>query len=154
MAGPIKGAPNWQDNAIELILDLEPSLFIASPRWEVSDKISKYVIKGDNEYFHRARAWERYYFDLALEKGCVMFWLPTEQQHKCDKVYWAMTGFELGIINARYGVDKSLRFCIGTDGGFSEFRTIQYDLSIDAPGKLIFSNLEDTCREAISLVDG
>ena len=42
LAGPIKGAPNWQDNAIELILDLEPSLFIASPRWEVSDKISKY----------------------------------------------------------------------------------------------------------------
>lgn len=46
LAGPIRGAPNWQDEAI-FILTRSPQITIASPRRGIRDKIAKYVLTGD-----------------------------------------------------------------------------------------------------------
>jgi hypothetical protein len=150
LAGPIKGAPNWQDEAAEIIFSKKPNTTIASPRWGIRDKIEKYVVIGIENYFQRTRAWERHYLEISSKNGAIMFWLPKEENHNCQKVYGAMTRLELGQWMTRYSFDKNVRFCVGSDG-FSEINTIAYDLSIDAPDISIKTSLEETCNEAIKL---
>ncbi len=151
LAGPIRGAPNWQDEAVEILFSKNENLTIASPRRGIRPEISRYIEKGDEEYFPRQRTWERHYLDLASKTGCILFWLPGEQEHKCEKVYGAMTRIELGQWMTNYRHDNSIRFCVGTDNKFSEIHTIVYDLELDAPTKKILGTLEQTCEEAIKL---
>jgi len=61
LAGPIMNAPLWQDRAIEFLFSQTDKVAVASPRREVNERFSKYILKGDETYFPRQRAWERYY---------------------------------------------------------------------------------------------
>lgn len=151
LAGPIRGAPNWQDKAVEFLLSQEPNLIVASPRRGIRNKIAPYIAKGDENHFSRQREWERYYLDIASKTGAIMFWLPGEKNHKCSKVYGATTRVELGQWMTAYRYDKSTRFCVGSDGNFHELRTIEYDLKMDAPEKEIKKTLNETCIEALRL---
>jgi len=151
LAGPIINAPNWQEDAIELLFSRDPNLVVASPRFRVSDRVSPYLLEGQEGHFPRARAWERHYLDIASKTGAVLFWLPGEGERSMDKVYGAMTRVELGQWMTNYLHDNSIRLCIGSDGNFPELSPIRYDLSLDAPNKIIFSSLEDTCNEAVRL---
>ena len=154
LAGPIRGAPNWQDDAACFILSKNPDILVASPRRGFRDRIAGYIIEGEQNYFPRQRAWERHYLDLASKKekkGAIMFWLPEEVEHSCGKAYGAMTRVEIGQCMTRYAYDKSVRFCVGSDGRFSELDTIAYDLSIDAPDKDIKKTLEEACNEALRI---
>jgi len=151
LAGPIENAPVWQDEAITYLLLENPEVVIASLRWEVSARIAPYLLSGDEHYFSRSRAWERHYLEIASKRGAIMFWLPQEETHSCQKSYGAMTRLELGQWITRYKFDQSVRFCIGSDGKFPELHTIQYDLQLDAPDKKIQPTLEETCREALRL---
>lgn len=151
LAGPIRSAPNWQDEAAIILFSLEPDLTVASPRFGIRDKIAKYIALGDESYFSRARAWERHYLNIASKNGAILFWLPSEEKHDCKKVYGAMTRVELGQWMTHYKYDPNVRFCIGTDGNFPEFGPIQYDLQQDAPKKDVKKTLEETCNEAVQL---
>jgi hypothetical protein len=151
LAGPIRSAPNWQDEAIKILFSQESDLIIASPRRGIRNEISKYVVCGNENYFPRQRAWERYYLDLASKTGAILFWLPRRKNIFTRKVYGAMTRIELGQWMTNYRNDNSVRFCIGTDGKFPEMNTIEYDLSLDAPDKKIFNSLEETCAEALRI---
>jgi hypothetical protein len=153
LAGPIRSAPNWQDEAINILISKNPSLTIASPRRGIRESIANYVIKGDENYFPRQRAWERHYLDLASKTGAILFWLPKEEEHKCEKVYGAMTRVEIGQWMTNYKYDNSLGFCVGSDGKFPELHTIEYDLQLDAPDKIINGSLEATCEEALRIVN-
>ena len=151
LAGPIRSAPNWQDEAIDFLLSQNSDLIIASPRRGVRDKIAHYIVEGDESYFSRQRAWERHYLDIASKTGAILFWLPGEAEHNCEKVYGAMTRVEIGQWITNYRHNHSVRFCVGSDGKFPEMHTIDFDLQIDAPDKKIFSSLEETCVEAVRL---
>ncbi len=151
LAGPIRSAPNWQDKAIEFLFSQNSNLVIVSPRRGIRDKIAPYIISGDENYFPRQRAWERHYLEIASRTGAILFWLPREEEHNCEKVYGAMTRLEIGQWMTRYKFDKNVRFCVGSDGKFPELNTIEYDLKLDAPDKDIKKTLEETCLEAIAL---
>lgn len=151
LAGPIRSAPNWQDDAIELLLSKDDDILVASPRRGIRDCIAPYVVQDSEEYFPRQRAWERHYLEYAARNGAIMFWLPGEDEHNCAKPYGAMTRLELGQWMTRYRNDSSVRFCVGSDDQFSELDTIRYDLSVDAPDKDIKTTLEETCYEALRL---
>ena len=153
LAGPIKGAPKWHDEAIEFLLSHNPDLTIASPQKEIKQNLSAHLLKGDESYFSRQRAWERHYLSLASDSGAILFWLPGEETHRCEKSYGAMTRIELGQWMTNYRDDRFLGLAIGTDGKFSEIDTIKYDLSLDAPDKKIYSTLEETCSEALRLAN-
>lgn len=151
LAGPIRSAPNWQDEAIEILFSQEPDVIIASPRRGIRDNIAKHIMSGDEHYFPRQRAWERHYLDIAAKKGAILFWLPGEAEHDCQKVYGAMTRLELGEWMTNYRHNNLVRFCVGSDSKFPELRTIQFDLTLDAPDKEIKKSLEETCAEAVRL---
>lgn len=150
LAGPIGNAPNWQDQAIKYLFSLDSDLTIASPRREVGESVAPYLVSSQDS-FPRQRAWERHYLDIASKTGAVLFWLPGEAEHRCEKVYGAMTRLELGQWMTNYRHDKDVRLCIGSDGKFSELHTIKYDLELDAPELDIKNTLEETCLEAIKL---
>ncbi len=152
LAGPIMSAPNWQDEAASILLSYEQDLVIASPRRGTRPSIQTYLLLGNEQYFPRQRAWERYYLPIAAHTGAILFWLPGEEHHHCDKVYGAMTRIELGQWMTNYRHDRSTRICIGSDGRFPELHTIAYDLLLDAPDIPIHSTLEETCEAAIHLV--
>lgn len=151
LAGPIRSAPNWQDKAIDFLFSQKSDLIIASPRRGVRDKIAPYIVTGDENYFPRQRAWERHYLDIASKTGAILFWLPGEAEHDCQKVYGAMTRVEIGQWMTNYKHDNSVRFCVGSDGKFSELNTVEFDLKLDAPDKDIKKTLEETCTEAVRL---
>ena len=148
LAGPILCAPNWQDEAVKKIIDKEPGFTVASPRGESREKLAKYVLSGKDDAFSRQRAWELHYLHLAAKTGAIMFWLPGEEKHSCNKVYGAMTRVEIGEWLIQYSYDNSVRLCIGTDGRFPEFSPIKHDINHYAPNKKIQTTLEDTCYEA------
>lgn len=151
LAGPIRSAPNWQDEAIDFLFSQNYDLVIASPRRGVRDKIAPYIAQGDENHFPRQRAWERHYLDIASKTGAILFWLPGEAEHNCKKVYGAMTRVEIGQWMTSYRHNNSVRFCVGSDGKFPEMHIIDFDLQMDAPYKKIFSTLEETCSEAVRL---
>jgi hypothetical protein len=144
LAGPIRSAPKWHETATEYLFSKENDLTVISPH-----RTGGKVIPSKR--FQRQRGWERYYIDIAKDHGCVMFWLPEEEKHNCDKVYGAMSRFELGQIFTYYQLDHNTRFCIGSDGKFPELNTIEYDLKLNAPDKKILSSLEETCNEALRI---
>jgi hypothetical protein len=150
LIGPIRGAPNWQDEAVNLLLSEEPELLVVSPRRGVRDSISKHVLSGKDDCFPRQRTWERHYIKKAMEIGSLLIWLPGEKEHRCEKSYGAMTRFELGQIFT-HNIYRPVSFVIGSDGKFSELDTIKYDLIQDAPSSYIVGSLEQTCFEAIKL---
>jgi hypothetical protein len=151
LAGPIRSAPPWQDDAIHLLLALDPDVMIASPRKEIEAGLARYVATGDEVLFSRQRAWERHYMDKASKTGALLFWLPGEARHDCNKVYGAMTRLELGQWMTNYRHDHAVRFLVGSDGKFPELDTIMYDLMIDAPEKGIIRELDTLCEAAVTL---
>ncbi len=152
LGGPIRGAANWQDEAALKILKKYPEIFVISPRRGIRPEIEKYLVRGEENHFSRQRAWERHYLNLASKKGTIMFWLPKEVEHKCEKSYGAMTRMELGQWMTNYKNDKKISFVIGSDGEFSEIDTIKYDLLLDAPDKKVFETLEEAIEEALRIV--
>lgn len=151
LAGPIRGAPNWQDEAIRILLPKNSELIIATPRRGIRESFAGSVLPGDNNYFKRQRLWERHYLETASKRGAILFWLPGEAEHNCAKSYGAMTRLELGQWMTNYRHDNRVRFCVGSDGKFSELDIIRIDLALDAPDKRILGTLEETCDEALRL---
>ena len=152
LAGPIKGAPNWHDDAIKYLFSQKDDLIIFSPNTKLNEESSSYLFFGRKSYFPRQRAWERHYLELASKTGSVLFWLPGEEKHDCDQVYGAMTRLELGEFLGWYKFNKKVSFCVGTDGEFPEMKTLLFDLNLDSPNKTIFSTLEEACKGVVDSV--
>lgn len=70
LAGPIRGAPDWQKEATEILKKLTLDIHIASPRRP---------IKSDDEFtekdYHEQVEWEHHYLDYAAKHGLILFWL-------------------------------------------------------------------------------
>lgn len=152
LAGPIRGAPRWRDVALRYILNSRNDIYIATPEKNIYDNdLKAFAIKSGDSYLSRQREWERHYLNHASIRGAIMFWLPQEVAHNCDVAYGSITKLELGQWMTKFNSNKNLRIAIGCDGNFSEWHTIKYDLSQDAPEIKIKNTLEETCDEAIRL---
>lgn len=151
LAGPIRSAPDWQGEAIELLFSKKRDLTIASPRMGIEKSLSPYLEWGGENHFSSQREWEWYYMDLASKKGSILFWLPGEEKHHCDKAYAAVTRLELGQWMTRYKFDNSLNMCFGGENVFPEIYITKYDLELHAPDKKVYKTLKETCDEALRL---
>jgi hypothetical protein len=143
LAGPIRDAVDWQEKAIDYILEKDKNVLIANPRWNASYKVREISMPGKLDYFERQRSWELHYLDIASKKGAVLFWLANAPGF--------MTRLELGQSMVQY-VFEDTRFCVGGEKEFSDLETIRYDLKYHTD-KEIYSTLEKTCDEAIKLAN-
>ena len=154
LAGPIRNAPKWQEEAIRIFLEKNEAVFVACPTRELSPDLMQFV-EQDNPFnyqtFVRQRAWEQFYLNSASQKGCIIFWLPKEAAEKesPDKVYAHITMMELGEWIARCKTDKEINLVVGTDGNFPEWSTIEYEIKTELPMVPICNSLEKTIETAI-----
>ena len=151
LAGPIGSAPPWHEQAIDYLFYKEPNLNIASPKSSLANWHEYDHAVGIEEYFHRQRAWEWRYMEIASKEGAILFWLPKEERHRCHKVYGATTRVELGQWMTRYSMDNDIRLCIGGENWFPEFSTIRYDIELHAPDMTVHKTIKETCDEALRL---
>ncbi len=140
LAGPIQGAEDWQAKAIEFLTRGNPALNIASPRGDYSKRAFDYNTQVD---------WETHYLNLAAKTGAILFWLAKEQEHMCDRAFAQTTRFELAKWIERSLFVKELKLSIGIEAGFSGERYIRRVLGQEHPSIVVYSSLEDVCRDAL-----
>jgi hypothetical protein len=164
LAGPIRGANDWQYTAIMRIAELVPKAFVVTPsRYTEDHPLYQYALPKDIKTLSNAKVewitesqtnWERYYLDIASRTGCILFWLPEEDgdnpRAKEDDPYAQDIYGELGEWRARLSQDQSLHLVIGAMEEFPGLRTIQRNYIAVAQKKFVFyTNLEDTILAAV-----
>lgn len=148
LAGPIQGAPRWQ-NAATNLLD-SPAADIASPRYigDHEEEIGDWVPGLSPE---QQIGWETYHLTKAGEKGVILFWLSREETHYCNRAFAQTTRFELGEWKQRH-LANGARLVVGIDPSFPGGGYIQYRLSQECPGIPIRPTLESACTEVLELI--
>jgi hypothetical protein len=124
LAGPIKGAVDWQATAIKMLTEKDPNCYIACPRhydaghelfqYSIPDNTNEILSEASNTLkyldedisgpdlkpFPNQTMWERHYLVQASVYGAVIFWLPCEDREnprkKEDGPYARDTYGELG----------------------------------------------------------
>lgn len=139
LAGPIQGAPMWQDRAIRYIQEFDKIIHIASPRRDYIDTQFVYNAQVD---------WETYYLNRAARDGTILFWLAKEDEHNCERPYAQTTRFELGEWKVKHERD-GINLVVGIDEGFTNKKYIIRRLSQDCPKVPICTTLEETCQKAV-----
>jgi hypothetical protein len=159
LAGPIKGATRWQDDAVEYIWSLDDSIHIASPRRPMTTLTAdKKHQKFTPEMFNEQVDWETKYLNRAAamnldssEKGVVLFWLAKESVHLCERAYAQTTRFELAEWKEKY-LEFGVMIAVGIEEGFSGAHYIRRRMLQDCPEIPIRDTLEETCRDAVALI--
>ncbi len=141
LAGPIQGGPDWQNEAVHLIHDLDPAIVVASPR--------KNYAEGSFVY-ERQVDWETHFLRIAGRTGVVAFWLAAQTEETPGRSYAQTTRFELGEWKMRHEHDGAY-LTIGIEEGFGNARYIRRRFSQDAPDVKIANSLEEMSRNAVNL---
>lgn len=141
LAGPIKGAPHWQKEAIEWFAEHAPAISVASPRR--LDRLGQFDYAAQVD-------WETHYRRRAAAQGAILFWLPREAESVPGRAYAQTTRFELAEWKVRHERD-GVRVAIGIEEGFSGARYIRHRFVQDCPEVPLVSSLADVCAAAAAL---
>src|SRR3989344_5093862 len=162
LAGPIKGAPLWQDNAIEIINKIDDSVYLASPSKELRQSYLDNALQGDNNRFSRQAFWERFYLKKARAKSrrAIMFWLPAQTEEmplnpntNFPRSYARDTRGELG--GWGWGIlenDRKAPIIVGAEDNFDGLSVVKANFYDVMPDMKFYSTLEDTCMAAVRRV--
>lgn len=142
LAGPIQGAPDWQQDAVAQIHELDPSVIIASPCRDYPEGTFVYEKQVD---------WETHFLRKAGSLGVIGFWLAKQITQTPGRAYAQTSRFELAEWKMRHEYE-SIKLTIGIEEGFGNARYIRRRLSQDCPDVKIADNLSEMCRNAVDLV--
>ena len=173
LAGPIRGAGDWQAKAIKLLAEKDPGCIIACPcRYTEEHELFKYSVeptlridKQPELTFARQTLWERHYLNIASIYGSVIFFLAEEDSNnpraKSDGPYGRDTYGELGRWSmrsaradaiVRSGGGTKVNLVIGADPDFSGLSVIQANFDEDHGYEFpIYNTLEETISQAVTL---
>ena len=156
LAGPIQGAPDWQDVAIGWFKAHTNGLVIASPRTPGPGWHGDYNGQVDWETFHLRRA---------AQTGMILFWLacpdpPSKwtnfvqaiklwKPKRIPRAYAQTSRFELGEWIGSIPCRSRPAIALGIEDGFTNERYIRRRLEQDHPGITIHNYLIDTCEWAL-----
>ncbi len=142
LGGPIKGAPDWQADAIAYLHHRRPALHLANPRRDPQEWEFSKAAQAD---------WERHHLKLASDQGVILFWCPGEGVHDCSRPYGQTTRFELGewkVYHEFLGTKLVVGFEEGARGAFYARRRF----SLDCPDVPLCSTLEETCNRSLEFL--
>jgi hypothetical protein len=147
LAGPIQGAPDWHAEALRLLRPF-PGIHIANPKLPEDDLES-----GTNPAVPAAARidWEHHYLERAGAQGVLLFWLPREAKHFCDRAYAQTSRFELGEAVTRHRW-QGINVVVGVETGFTNARYLRQTIGKKAPGIPLCSTLTETCAAALALL--
>lgn len=147
LAGPIRGAIDWQTKAICYINSKNPKIFIASPRRPLLEQD-----EFPEATFDEQVDWEHHYLGRAAENGVTLFWLAEESEHKCNRAYGQTTRFELGEA-VKTHFFAGAKVVVGIEKGFPGGKYIYKTINNKYPNIPIFDNLYQTCERAVQLAE-
>jgi len=157
LAGPINGAPDWQERVIGTLLCEVPEIYIASPKMHLNLPQGVNPLTS-NTKFQYTTDWERHYLAEASKKGAIMFWLPkqaytmpVDSDTGFHKPYARDTRGELGEWRGRMISDPSIRLVIGGEEAFDGIDVIKRNFWAVKPDMPFYSTLEETCYAAIDM---
>ena len=160
LAGPMRGAPLWQDKAIEIISSKNPDIYIASPSKKLRTEYILDAIKGDDTKFSRQTNWEAHYIEYSSKNGAVIVWLPAQvfpmpinKRTGFPKPYARDTRGEYGELRGSMKYDKNIRFVVGYEENFDGWDVAKENFLRVSPNISFYSTLEDTCEEAVRLAN-
>jgi hypothetical protein len=144
LAGPIQGAPDWQSDAISLLVRT-PGVAIACPRRPGNANADLSAAAYEEQV-----KWEHHYLERAGLDGVLVFWLAREVTHHCDRAYAQTTRFELGeaVTLHRW---KGIKVVVGIEQGFSGASYLKRTLRHKVPHIPLCSSLQHTCAAAARL---
>lgn len=164
LAGPVRGAGNWQQKASRLIFRKRRRAIVVTPVRAGHNDLDALRASGllpDGlvmDRFPNQTLWERHYLELAGDPkahaaGCIIFWLPEEsttEPHPGPEPYAMDSRGELGEWRGRMMGRPDLRIVIGAEPGFLGLRTIQRNFEC-ALGKeiTIHDSLAKTVQAAL-----
>jgi hypothetical protein len=141
LAGPIQGAPDWQNEAARRIHRLAPHVLVASPRKEYLD----------GTFVHEKQVdWETYHLRAAGRLGVVAFWLARQAEETPGRAYAQTTRFELAEWKMRHQYEGA-KLTVGIEEGFGNERYIRRRFSQDCPSVQITRSLAAMCHNAVEL---
>jgi|WetSurMetagenome_2_1015567.scaffolds.fasta_scaffold08426_6 hypothetical protein len=162
LAGPVQGGGGWQTDCLLSIKELLADFYVAIPYGKESQSRIDFLREhyhlccGKTDRFQRQLEWERYYMEIAANRGCLIFWLPNESQEeprKDGKPYATDTRGEIGEWRGRMMFNKNLRVVVGGEDGFPGLRTIKRNfdsaLKCDFP---VHSSLFLTIKAALAKI--
>jgi hypothetical protein len=101
LAGPIKGAGDWQKEAIAMLqkyaetLNSKENIYVICPSayqanhelysLKVTGITKKSYTKKQKKITRSRTDWERYHLEIASYLGCIIFWLGKEDEKKPPK---------------------------------------------------------------------
>ena len=139
LAGPIQGAANWQQKAIDFFIANTQELVIACPR----------TMGEWHRNWEGQVDWETFYLRKAADVGIILFWLAKEETHFCERPHGQCSRFELGEWVGRSDPDRRPFFALGIEEGFTNAKYIRRRLGQDFPHMEIYKTLEETLWGAI-----
>ena len=126
LAGGVTYSPNWQKEALEMLVDTD--LVVANPRRDE-------IISAIGETARQQIVWE---FENLKSAKVVLFWFPNAET--------IITFLELGKELAR----KS-RIVVGVDPDYSRRFDIETQVHLELPRAVIYTTLDETIRAAAEL---
>jgi hypothetical protein len=142
LAGPIQGAPDWQQKAARLIHRQAPHIVVASPRKDYLD----------GTFVHEKQVdWETYNLRAAGKLGVVAFWLAKQTIETPGRAYAQTTRFELAEWKMRHQYEGA-KLTLGIEEDFGNERYIRRRFAQDCPDVLITKSLAAMCLNAVDLV--
>lgn len=146
LAGPIQGAPMWQETAIRR-LSRKSSCHIACPRHGIGGFAADYEYDMDSSEFAQYD-WETHFLNRTATNGVILFWLAKEEYHVPGRSYGQTTRQELFEWKERMMNGKG-RIVLGIEKGWTGERYIRRRLSQDLPELRVHTSLDGTLKEAL-----
>jgi len=147
LAGPIQGAPDWQDQAVS-ILTREysglPTLSIFNPR-----------VRGwsDHGYTEQVR-WEKSHLERVRELGAIMFWFAAKDDrllYEPGRAYAQTSRIELGRAFGWKDYNRGVAIALGIEPGYigngKYFRSLASEYRIP-----VYTNLASLCIATLDLL--
>ena len=152
LAGPITGAENWQEKAVEFLRAFGKDMLVAIPRRKVwPDPTFDYATQTD---------WETHYLNQAAARGVILFWLTRQTEPSPDdprtgfpRIYSQTTRFELAEWKVRKEMNPKINMIVGIEPGFADGDYIERRFSTDCPDVPLVPSLRAACDTAVSLLD-
>lgn len=136
LAGPIKGAPDWQAQAIKDLADLD--IYVANPRRENVQNFNLDLQVG----------WESKFLALA---DVIMFWIPQKDTDVAGRDYAQTTRFELSEWAAKTHYNREYKkIVVGIDNAF--FGKSYIVKRLEAENIAVYDNYTATLNKVRELI--
>ncbi len=154
LAGPIQGAPDWQNECARIMIDVaraHPSkrtLTIASPRRNAQ------TMTSDFNYDEQV-AWEKRYLRRASKLGANLFWFAKQDPnapYETGRPYGKTTFGELNRVFGWRDIEPSVNICSGIEPGYDGLSSRYIKTMLKEDSSLVYKDLTALSHATVNLV--